>query len=101
MKMTVLAAAAVLAVAAPVALTAAPANAATKAHHNPPCLTRAEFNRIHQGQSLPTVAKIVGSKGRVSLGSSFMTIREFTTCTAFHVSNVSFQHGRVVSKLYI
>src|SRR4051812_1975479 len=40
-----------------------PAEGAT----NPACMTRAEFGRIHQGQTQARVRAIVGSAGRVTL----------------------------------
>jgi len=98
MKKSVVAIDATLAVAAPAALTAVPAHAEGK---NPPCITRTEFKKIHKGQTLTTVKRIVGSAGKVSLSSPPMVIRDFKTCTPFHVSNVGFWSGRVQSKLFI
>lgn len=98
-KATLIALMAVLATGVGVVATTAPANAATK--HNSPCITRAEFGKVHNGMTLTQVKRIVGGTGRISLSSSYMTIRDFNTCTAFHVSNMSFIHGRVSSKLYI
>src|SRR5262245_4273839 len=68
---------------------------------NPPCITRTEFGRVHHGMTLTQVRRIVGGTGKISLSSSFMTIRDFKTCTPWHVSNMTFQGGRVTSKLYI
>jgi hypothetical protein len=98
LKRFILGLVATTAVAAPLAvISTAPANAAG----NPPCITRAEFRKIHNGMSLTQVRRIVGGTGRVSLSSPPIVIRDFKTCTAWHVSNVSFWSGRVDSKLYI
>ena len=98
MKKIILAATAVAAVAAPVALSVAPANAATR---NAPCMSRAEFRHIHIGQSVTTVQHIVGSKGRVSLASSFLTIRQWDTCSnQFGVATIGFTHKHVQSKSF-
>src|SRR4051794_31426868 len=86
-----------VAVAAPLALVATPADAAT----NTPCMTRAEFTRVHTGMTVAQVKHIVGSAGSVSLFSPPMVIRNHRTCTAFHVATVSYWGGRVSSRLYI
>ena len=78
-------------------LVATPAEAAS----NAPCITRPEFNRIHNGMSLTQVRNIVGSVGTVNLSSPPLVIRGFKTCAPYHVSNVSFMSGRVSGKLYI
>jgi hypothetical protein len=75
--------------------TAIPASA------NTPCIARAEFRRVKMGMTLTQVKRIVGSRGRVSLSSPPIVIRDFKTCTAFHVSNITFWSGRVDGKLYI
>lgn len=82
-------------VAVPVAV-AAPSQAANSA-----CITRPEFTRIHHGMTLTQVGRVVGGKGHVAVSSGSFVIRDFRTCAAYHVSNVSFQHGRVSGKLYI
>lgn len=74
---------------------------AAQAAGNPGCITRTEFSRIHNGMTATQVKRIVGSLGRVALSSPPIVVRDFTTCTRFHVSNVSFWSGRVQSKLYI
>jgi len=68
---------------------------------NPGCITRSEFRRVKNGMTLTQVKRIVGSAGRVSLSSPPIVIRDFTTCTRFHVSNITFWSGRVDGKLYI
>lgn len=98
LKRFILGLVATTAVAAPLAvISTAPANAAT----NPPCITRTEFGKVHRGMSLTQVKHVVGGTGKISLSSSFMTIRDFKTCAPWHVSNMTFQNGRVTSKLYI
>ena len=83
--------------AAPLALVATPAEAAG----NPPCMTRAEFRKIHKGMTVTQVKRIVGSAGRISLSSPPMIIRDHKTCTAFHVANVGYWGGKVQSKIFI
>ncbi len=78
-----------------VGFTASPAQAAGG------CITRTEFKRIHNGQTLTQVKRIVGYGGTVSLSSPPIVIRDFRTCTSYHVSNVTFWGGRVDGKLYI
>jgi hypothetical protein len=78
-------------------LAASPASAGS----NPGCITRTEFRRIKNGMTLTQVKRIVGSGGRVSLSSPPIVIRDFRTCTRFHVSSVTFWSGRVDGKLYI
>jgi hypothetical protein len=82
--------------AAPLALVATPAEAA-----NAPCMTRAEFRKIHKGMTVRQVKRIVGSAGRITLSSPPMVIRDHKTCTAFHVANVGYWSGKVQSKTYI
>jgi hypothetical protein len=96
MKRTIILALAALSLVGSVAV-ASPASAAG----NPGCITRTEFRRIHNGMTLTQVKRIVGSGGRVSLSSPPIVIRDFKTCTRFHVSNVTFWSGRVDGKLYI
>lgn len=76
------------------------ANAANPA--NPGCATRAEFQRIHTGQSLDTVARIVGSRGKVNMASPYLTIRQWKTCpNPYGNMTIGFSGGRVQSKLFI
>lgn len=88
------------AVAAPLAAVG-PADAAV----NRPCITRAEFRHIRTGMTLTQVRRIVGSSGRIDLdggsGAYRLVVRTHQTCSAWHVSNVSYMGGRVSSKLYI
>ena len=98
MKKIIATAIAAVAVAAPLTIVAAtPADAASSS----PCITRAEFNKIRNGMNLTQVTRIVGGKGRVSLSSPPIVIRDFKTCSTFHVSNVTFWSGKVDGKLYI
>lgn len=84
--------------ATPAFVAAQPAQAAT----NPPCATRAEFNRIHVGQSLGTVAAIVGGPGKVTLASSYLTIRQWGVCgSPFGIMSLGFTNRRVQSKTFI
>lgn len=98
MRRLALAATALVAVAAPIAVVAAPASAA----YNPPCATRAEFRAIHTGQSLTKVASIVGSRGRVSMSSPYVVIRQWKTCgNPYGNMTIGFSGGRVQSKIFI
>jgi hypothetical protein len=65
------------------------------------CVSRSEFRRVHMGTSVQRVTQIYGTSGHVSLRSGGYVIRDYRTCTSFHVSNVSFQNGSVIGKLYI
>lgn len=97
MRRIIIAAVAAAAVAAPVLATTAPANAA-----NPPCMSRAEFRQIHQGQSLATVARIVGSRGAVSLSSPPLVVRHWKSCSnPYGSGSIGFWSGRVQSKIFI
>lgn len=83
-----------VAVAAPVALVATPAEAA-----NTPCMSRTEYNRVRVGMPASTVFAIVGGKGRVSMASSYLTIRQWKNCAnAYGVGTIGFVNGRVQSK---
>ena len=89
MKRILLGLAASAAVAAPLALVTTPADAAT----NTPCMTRAEFARIHTGMTVTQVKRIVGSAGSVSLSSPPMVIRNHRTGAAgFRASSISDAH---------
>jgi len=78
-----------------IAVTAAPAEA------NSPCMSRPEYRKIHVGQSVRTVQRIVGSKGRVSMSSAYLVIRQWKTCSnPYGVGTVGFVNKRVQSKSY-
>lgn len=99
MRKIILAATAVAAVAAPVALSVAPANAATR---NAPCMSRTEYRHLHSGLSVAQVQRIVGSKGRLSMSSSYLSIRQWNTCSnSFGVATIGFINGHENSKSYI
>jgi hypothetical protein len=79
---------------------ASPASAAT----NSPCISHAEYRAIRHGMTVTRVAAIVGSRGKVSVTSSYggftMTIRSWQDCGQIHglTSNASFINGRVSAK---
>jgi hypothetical protein len=78
-------------------LTASPAEAA-----NPKCMSRPEYRQIKVGMALSRVQAIVGSKGRVSMQSSFMSIRQWNTCgSAFGVATIGLMGGKVDNKSFI
>jgi len=80
------------------AATTAPSNAAG----NPPSMSRTEFRKIHTGMSKATVFRIVGSKGKVSMASTFLTIRQWkTTGNPYGSATIGFSGGRVQSKIFI
>jgi|SRR5215467_8199842 len=96
MKYRIIAASAVLAL-VPVVGTVAPAQAS-----NPPCMSRAEFKKIHKGMSLTKVAHIVGSRGKVTLSSPPLVVRAWKTCpNPFGNASVGFWSGHVQSKLFV
>ena len=88
-----------------VAVGAAVLAAPAQATGTPGCVTRTEYRHVHNGMTATEVARIYGTSGHLSLASGSgqfrMTIRDYKTCTAFHVTNVSFMGGRVSGKLYI
>jgi hypothetical protein len=68
---------------------------------NPGCATRGEFRRVKIGMSLPRVKKIVGSRGQVTVASSVLTVRQWSTCdNPYGSMAIGFQKGRVQSKTY-
>lgn len=107
MNRFITAAVATVAVAIPVVAVAAPAQAAA---NSSACMSRAEFRHVKHGMSVAQVKRVVGSAGKVSVSSQAggyrFVIRDFKTCAAWHVSNISFDAKpggslRVSSKLYI
>jgi len=88
---------AAVAVAAPLAVVAAtPAQAAS----NPGCATRAEFRRIHPGQTVRTTQNIVGSKGRVTMAGSFISQRQWKVCrSAWGSLTLTYVQGRLDNKI--
>lgn len=71
------------------AAVSAPAEAA-----NPRCVSRTEFRKIHHGQTVAQVARVVGARGSLDASSSTggyrFAIRGFKTCTRYGVANVTF-----------
>ena len=89
---------ATLFIAAPLVVAAAPAEAAT----NTSCATRAEFRRIHVGQSVRTTQAIIGSRGRVSIAGSFMSQRQWKVCgSPYSWVTLTYVHGRLDNKILI
>jgi hypothetical protein len=98
LKKVALAAVATAAIAAPLAVTAAPAHAAV----NPGCATRAEFSRIHHGQTVRTTQRIIGSKGRVSMAGSFLSQRQWHVCgSSFSWVTLTYLNGRLDNKIML
>ena len=82
MRKFILALVALTAIASPIALTAAPASANPG---SPGCMTKAEWYRIHDGQTYPRVKAIVGSGGAYSDRTDYSDgqvdiSREFRQC---------------------
>jgi hypothetical protein len=63
MRKYLLAAAALVALAAPLTLAAAPANAAYGSQDSRPCVTQGEFDRVHRGMTLGEVHAIFDTAG--------------------------------------
>lgn len=79
-------------------LATSPASAAA----NPPCMSRPEYRAIKIGMSVSRVRAVVGSPGKNSLQSSYMSIRQWKACTnPFGVGTVTFVGGRVDNKSFI
>jgi len=98
MRRVVLALVALVAVAAPVTVAAAPANAA----NNPPCMSRAEFKKIHVGMNPTRIKAIVGSSGRLTMNAGWTKIRQWKHCgSMFGLGQVSYTGGHVNNKLMI
>lgn len=97
MKKIIATAVAAVAVAAPLAVVAAtPAEAAS----NPSCATRAEFRRIHPGQTVRTTQNIVGSKGRVTMAGTFMSQRQWKVCgSPWGSLTLTYVQGRLDNKI--
>lgn len=80
------------------AMATSPASAAV----NPPCMSRAEYRAIKVGMPLIRVRAIVGSRGKNSMQSSYMSIWQWKVCTnPYGVGTVAFVRGRVDNKSYI
>ena len=78
MRKIILALTALAGLLTPVALAAAPANAD---FGSPGCVTRAEWRLVHTGQSRWTVARIVGTDGRVLHNYGYgVQNRTYRTC---------------------
>ncbi len=89
---------ATLSIAAPLAVAAGPAEAAT----NTPCATRAEFKRIHVGQTVPTTQRIIGSKGRVTIAGSFMSQRQWKVCgSPYSYVTLTYVNRRLDNKIML
>jgi hypothetical protein len=90
---------ALAAVATPLALTATPAEAAAV---NPPCASRAEFNRIRVGMPVRTTQSIIGSPGKVSMAGSFFSQRQWRVCgSAYSWVTLTYMNGRLDNKILI
>jgi len=99
MKYRIIAASAALAV-VPVAgaVVAQPAQAA----YNPPCASRAEYRAIHPGMTVARTQQIIGSKGRLSMGGTYMSQRQWHVCgSAFSWVTLTYLSGRLNNKVLI
>jgi hypothetical protein len=93
-----LAAAAICLASAPVVF--APATAGASVAANPACATRAEFNRIHPGQTVRTTQRIIGSRGKVTMAGSLISQRQWAVCgQPYNVLTVTYLQGRVDNKI--
>jgi hypothetical protein len=87
-----------VAVAAATALVLAPsapsAAASAKAQRGSHCATRAEYKRVHHGQTKARVAHILHStghrEGKSSSGGYRDEIRSYKTCSAYSAITISF-----------
>ena len=65
------------------------------------CVTHQEYKRVHNGMTVRQVRNIYDTPGTLAVSSSYLMIRDYRTCTPYHVTNVSFSHKRVNGKTYI
>jgi hypothetical protein len=100
MKKFLLTLAALVTVATPLAVVAAPAEAAA---YNPPCASRAEFNRIRPGMTVPTTLAIVGGPGKITMGGSFMSQRQWKACpgSGAYWLTLTYVQGRLDNKILL
>lgn len=75
----------------------APAASASKG-----CVTQEEFAKVKPGMSTAQVAKIFGTKGKVTTQSSgfgtTIAIRDYKPCTQFAAVSILFENGKVQTK---
>jgi len=91
---------ALAAIAAPLALVATPAEAASSAV--PACATRAEFNRVRVGMPVSRTQAIIGGPGRVTIAGSFMSQRQWKVCgSAWSYVTLTFLQGRLDNKILL
>lgn len=66
------------------------------------CVTQKEFAKVKPGMSQARVAKIFGTKGKVSTQSSAfgttIAIRDYKPCTQFAAVSILFENGKVQTK---
>jgi hypothetical protein len=75
---------------------------AANAAGNPPCATRAEFRKIHVGQSVARTQHIIGSKGRVTMAGSWLSQRQWHVCgSSFGWVTLTYTSGRLDNKIML
>lgn len=78
------------------------ATGGSTASSNDKCATRKEFKRVKRGMTLTKVKRIVGSKGRLTVSSSWLKIRQWDNCSnPYGVMTIGFRNGRVDNKSFI
>jgi hypothetical protein len=98
-RKALISAAALAAVATPLALAATPAEAAAA---NPSCASRAEFSRIRVGMPVRTTQTIIGSPGQVSMAGSFMSQRQWRVCgSPYSWVTLTYMQGRLDNKILL
>jgi hypothetical protein len=98
-RKALIAAATGLAITIPTSIALAPA--ADAASSTSGCVTRAEYRKVKNGMTVKKVKRVYGTNGHLSMSSGSFKIRDYKTCSKWHVTNVSFTNGRVTGKLYI
>jgi hypothetical protein len=79
------------------------APAARSAQAAPACATRAEFNRIRVGMTVPTTIRIVGGPGKVTMAGSFMSQRQWKACpgSGTYWLTLTYLNGRLDNKILL
>ena len=66
------------------------------------CATRAEFRKVHVGQSVKTTQHIIGGKGRQTIGGSFLSQRQWKVCgSPFSWVTLTYVNGRLDNKIML
>lgn len=98
LRRSAVAASALVAVAAPLAVTST-----ASAHTNPPCASRGEFNRIKVGMAVATTQRIVGSPGKVTMAGHFLSQRQWRACpsSGSYWLTLTYINGRLDNKIML